>query len=394
MSANPYPPIAPFPPPPPPPIANPYPMGFPQPPPPPPPPGYGAYPGGQPPPPPPPPPPSYGSYGGSQHALPPPPPYGAQQQQQQPMYAPGVAWGTNISPIGGGTTIVIAAGGGGGGALRGSCAAIDHAFARSGRDLAIASGVFSTLAFALAIEACVGPWVSIAQRSSSGALLPLGDCTYSYGLLTYGFIGTNCGALAPKWGERTIAQLCSGAGGCLAGTGQFALAALALGLAFSFIALISSFLACGRYSRAPAAPVPKLQFATAQVATALTATAFSLVALGSIVGVLWFATVNAVVSNVHDGAGRACADAALGCAGISMILAVVLKSKTRGLGLNSTPELCVFVSGTLCSRRAQAHRRLTPCLPCPSPRQPAPSRKPAGRARRQVLLLLKPLIFL
>ena len=313
----------------------------------------------------------------------PPPQQWGQQPGQQPQ-----PWGQDISPA---PMVVIVPGGA---APLPGATAIDHAFARSGRDLAIASAVFTFLTFALSIVACTGPWVNIAVRSGAGSFLPIQDCSLALGLIYYGYYGPACSpALTPKWGEKTIAQLCSGSsvtsfGVCTASTGQFSLAVLALCVILAAVACASSSVACGRFSRSPSAPVPALHFGTVTVMVALSATAFSLACLGTIVAVVW---LGVLPPQSFDGGGKLAGEAAVGCGLIGMVLAIVLKFKTRGLGKMSTPE--VFVA-----RATPPPPTHTPPL-TPTPHnfdlramQPWTDRKPAGQQRQQVLLLLSGLV--
>lgn len=72
--------------------------------------------------------------------------------------------------------------------------------------------------------------------------------------------------------------------------------------------------------------------------TALTATAFSLAAVAVLVAEAWLIGISTLTGAV-DGAGRLCADGALGCSLISMILAIVAKFKTRGFAKTAPPAL-------------------------------------------------------
>lgn len=270
---------------------------------------------------------------------------------------------------------------------------IDHAFARSGRDLSIASGVFSLLASIVAMVACAGPWVSFPVAGSGGALLPVQDCSNSFGLVYWGRYGPSCPASEePRWGTRTVAEFCRlPTQTCTVVPAQLALALLSLAAILSSVATASSFVACGRYARAPTTEVTSLHFGTAQVQVALSATAFTLSAVGVAIASGWFEALLASANAVYGG-GSVGGDAAIGCSLVAMVLAIVLKFKTRGLARASGAELCV-------------QRRACPLLPSSCAvrltrtlhsnthhsilnSQCGAGGESAGRALAQVLLLL------
>jgi hypothetical protein len=215
---------------------------------------------------------------------------------------------------------------------------IDHAFARSGRDLSLSAGVFLLITCALAIVGVVSPWVS-GPVTVNGVLQPIQDCSLSIGLIYIGYYGDKCASdRTPKYGTVTIAAYTGGSrfGGIVAGTGQFAAAALSLGVILASVATAAGFVACKRYSKSSLEPVTPKHFGTAAVLVGLSATIFTMCVVGVVVGDLW---LGANPFNYFDGGGRLAADAAIGTSLIAMVLSIVLKFKTRGVAKSSAPEL-------------------------------------------------------
>ena len=212
---------------------------------------------------------------------------------------------------------------------------LDPAFARRGRALAIASGLFAVLSLCLCVAACSLPWVNVPMSKTGAGFMPIPECSLSIGLVHYGYYGTSCPATyQPKWGENTMLQQCTigfsvAFAVCSGGYGLIALAILLASLAAAGLTFFSSTLSCERYNRSSAAPVTRLFCGTAFSLVVLSATTFALACVGLLVAVGW---IGPYPLYAVDGTGRLSCYACIACSFVSMALATALKFRTRAYG--------------------------------------------------------------